>query len=215
MSNPTLVCEWCRREYPSRSPLTECPCGSLMSVRIAKPKRRGASLRRLFESRARAEVPGQGSGVWRYRELVLPGRGRTVSHPEGNTALYRRDAIARYAGVADLLLKHEGENPTGSFKDRGMTVAVSQAVRTGATAVACASTGNTSASMAAYAANAGLPAFVFVPAGKIAAGKLAQALAYGAKTLLVKGDFATQCPHGRPVLIELTESQLERMFKRT
>lgn len=160
-----------------------------MSVRLAKPELRGAALRRLFESRARAEVPGQGSGVWRYRELILPGRGPTVSHPEGNTALYRREAIAAYAGVADLQLKHEGENPTGSFKDRGMTVATTQAVRTGATAVACASTGNTSASMAAYASNAGLPAFVFVPAGKIAAGKLAQALAYGAKTLLVKGDF--------------------------
>jgi threonine synthase len=189
VSQPTLVCEWCRREYPAGSPLTECPCGSLMSVRIAIPRARGQALRRLFEGRAGAEAPGQGSGVWRYRELLLPGRGATVSHPEGNTALYRRDGVAAYAGVDDLRLKHEGENPTGSFKDRGMTVAVTQAVRTGATAVACASTGNTSASMAAYAANAGLPAFVFVPAGKIAAGKLAQALAYGARTLLVKGDF--------------------------
>jgi threonine synthase len=112
-----------------------------------------------------------------------------VTHPEGNTTLYRRPAVARYCGHADLALKHEGENPTGSFKDRGMTVAVTQALRTGATAVACASTGNTSASMAAYAAQAGLPALVFVPAGKVAAGKLAQALAYGARTLLVPGDF--------------------------
>ncbi len=131
----------------------------------------------------------QGSGVWRFRELLLPGRGPTLTHPEGNTTLYRREAIARFAGHEDLVLKHEGENPTGSFKDRGMTVAVTQAVRAGATAVACASTGNTSASMAAYAAQAGLPALVFVPAGKVAAGKLAQALAYGARTLLVKGDF--------------------------
>jgi len=127
--------------------------------------------------------------VWRFRELVLDTKGPIVSHPEGNTSLYRRPAIERYAGVADLALKHEGENPTGSFKDRGMTVAVTQAVRTGASAVACASTGNTSASMAAYAAQAGLPALVFVPAGKIAAGKLAQALAYGARTLMVRGDF--------------------------
>jgi threonine synthase len=131
----------------------------------------------------------QGSGVWRFREILLPGRGPTLTHPEGNTHLYRRDAIARWVGHDDLALKHEGENPTGSFKDRGMTVAVTQAVRAGATAVACASTGNTSASMAAYAAQAGLPALVFVPAGKVAAGKLAQALAYGARTLLVKGDF--------------------------
>jgi threonine synthase len=91
--------------------------------------------------------------------------------------------------VADLALKHEGENPTGSFKDRGMTVAVTQAVRAGATALACASTGNTSASLAAYAAQAGVPALVFVPRGKVAAGKLAQALAYGARVLEVRGDF--------------------------
>jgi threonine synthase len=88
-----------------------------------------------------------------------------------------------------LLLKHEGYNPTGSLKDRGMTVGTPQAVRTGATAVACASTGNTSASLASYAAQAGIPGLVFVPAGKVAMGKMAQTLAYGAKTLLVKGDF--------------------------
>jgi threonine synthase len=87
------------------------------------------------------------------------------------------------------LLKHEGHNPTGSFKDRGMTVAVTQALRIGARAVACASTGNTSASLAAYAAQAGLSAVVFVPAGQVAVGKMAQALAYGARTLLVDGDF--------------------------
>jgi threonine synthase len=147
-------------------------------------------LRSRFERRRRDGDPAvQGSGVWRYRELLLTGPGPTLTHPEGNTPLYRRDAVARWVGHADLALKHEGENPTGSFKDRGMTVAVTQAVRAGASAVACASTGNTSASMAAYAAQAELPALVFVPAGKVAAGKLAQALAYGARTLLVKGDF--------------------------
>jgi threonine synthase len=127
--------------------------------------------------------------VWRFRELVLPGPGPIVTHPEGDTALYRRETVSAFVGVEDLVLKHEGENPTGSFKDRGMTVAVTHAMRSGATGVACASTGNTSASMAAYAAQAGLPALVFVPAGKVAAGKLAQALAYGARTLLVRGDF--------------------------
>jgi threonine synthase len=97
--------------------------------------------------------------------------------------------LSRFAGCDGLLVKHEGHNPTGSFKDRGMTAAVTQAVRLGASAVACASTGNTSASLAAYAAQAGLPGLVFVPAGKIALGKLAQTLAYGARTLLVRGDF--------------------------
>lgn len=184
-----LVCERCARELPPSSPLTECPCGSLLTARPARPAAGGPALRRLFEARAGRERPGSGSGVWRYRELVLPGRGAVVSHPEGNTALHERERVARYAGLERLRLKHEGENPTGSFKDRGMTVAVSHAVRTGATAVACASTGNTSASMAAYAAHAGLPALVFVPRGRIAAGKLAQALAYGARTLLLDGDF--------------------------
>lgn len=130
------------------------------------------------------------SGVWRYRELVtgvLPDE--LVSFPEGNTPLVDRPAAARWTGCARLLLKHEGMNPTGSFKDRGMTVAVTQALRTGASAVACASTGNTSSSLAAYAALAGLRALVLVPDGSVAEGKLAQTLAYGARTLLVRGTF--------------------------
>jgi threonine synthase len=115
-----------------------------------------------------------------------------VSHPEGNTPLLHRVALDHWSGVDHLLLKHEGYNPTGSFKDRGMTVGVTQALRVGARAVACASTGNTSASLAAYAAQAGIPALVLVPNEGVALGKLAQTLAYGARTLLVRGDF-DQC----------------------
>ena len=184
-----LVCAACQRRRPATSPDVECDCGGLFDVETGAVARRGRALRRLFDDRLGHDPAGQGSGVWRFRELVLPGRGVIVSHPEGNTPLYRRPALSAWAGLDDLALKHEGENPTGSFKDRGMTVAVTQAARAGATAVACASTGNTSASMAAYASQAGLPALVFVPAGKVAAGKLAQALAYGARTLMVKGDF--------------------------
>jgi threonine synthase len=184
----TLACILCGRTFPILSRINQCPCGSLLEVR-QYPAEPGSILRARFDRRRLDDPTGQGSGVWRFRELILPGPGPLVTHPEGGTALYRRAAVSRYAGVADLALKHEGENPTGSFKDRGMTVAVTQAVRAGATAVACASTGNTSASMAAYAAQAGLPALVFVPAGKVAAGKLAQALAYGARTLLVRADF--------------------------
>jgi threonine synthase len=122
---------------------------------------------------------------------VLPDAspGDVVTYPEGNTPLVRRRAIAAWAGVDALLVKHEGANPTGSFKDRGMTVAVTQARRIGAPAVACASTGNTAASLAAYAAQAQLPALVLVPSGQLSLGKLAQSLAYGARTLLVRGDF--------------------------
>jgi threonine synthase len=184
----SLVCADCGARLRWQDPRTSCACGGLLEV-LQDGGPRGRALRTLFDRRVGGDRPAQGSGVWRFRELLVPGRVELVTHPEGNTRLYRRDAVARYAGVSDLALKHEGENPSGSFKDRGMTVAVTHARYSGATAVACASTGNTSASMAAYAAQCGLPALVFVPAGKVAAGKLAQALAYGARTLLVRGDF--------------------------
>jgi threonine synthase len=132
------------------------------------------------------------SGVWRFRELVLPGAAAgVVSYPEGNTPLLARESLSIWTGVPALALKHEGENPTGSFKDRGMTVGLTQARRIGARAVVCASTGNTSASLAAYGAQAGLPVFVLIPEGKVALGKLAQTLAYGARVLAVRGDFDT------------------------
>jgi len=186
---PHLRCAACGRELPPTSPRSDCPCGGLLDVVQASREPGRVLVRRFDRRRGDGDPRVQGSGVWRFRELLLPGPGPVLTHPEGNTPLYRRDAVAGWVGHDDLALKHEGENPTGSFKDRGMTVAVTQAVRAGATAVACASTGNTSASMAAYAAQAGLPALVFVPAGKVAAGKLAQALAYGARTLLVRADF--------------------------
>ncbi|HEY8183467.1 MAG TPA: threonine synthase [Thermoanaerobaculia bacterium] len=138
-------------------------------------------MRDIFDARRSSRKAIDQSGVWRFREHVLDiEESQIITHPEGSTRLYERDGI---------LFKHEGENPTGSFKDRGMTVAITQAVREGAKAVACASTGNTSASAAAYAAQAGLRAIVFVPSGKISAGKLAQTLAYGALCLQVRGDF--------------------------
>ena len=143
-----------------------------------------------FDRRLSSKLPADRSGVWRFRELILPvGVDVPVTKPEGATNLYYSDAIARFAGLETFGLKHEGENPTGSFKDRGMTVGVTVARMLGMRRVACASTGNTSASMAAYAAQAGMQAFVFLPEGKIAYGKLAQALAYGAVTIQIAGDF--------------------------
>jgi threonine synthase len=166
-------------------------CHGLLEVRHRPPAISAAELIQRFTERRGA--PGAtASGVWRFREIVLPSADTVVSHPEGNTPLLHRVALDRWAGVDHLLIKHEGHNPTGSFKDRGMTVGVTQALRIGARAVACASTGNTSASLAAYAAQAGLPALVLVPANGVALGKLAQTLAYGARTLLVRGDF-DQC----------------------
>jgi threonine synthase len=124
-----------------------------------------------------------------------------VTRPEGNTALYPvgmencdggrvgHRQIGHFAGLEQLFLKHEGENPSGSFKDRGMTVGVTMARLLGVQAVACASTGNTSASLASYAAQAGMRGIVFLPAGNVAGGKLAQTLAYGATALQIAGDF--------------------------
>jgi len=147
-------------------------------------------LRALFETRCCTRPDTTASGVWRFREVVMPGAGiEPVSHPEGNTPLLYRGRIAQWAGLPDLMLKHEGHNPTGSFKDRGMTVGITQARRIGARGVICASTGNTSASLAAYAAQAGLPAYVLVPEGKVSLGKLAQTRGYGAHVVVVRGDF--------------------------
>lgn len=168
-----LACITCNRRYAIDEIRYTCDCGGLLSVeRETLP----GDTRIFDERRARG-----GSGVWRFREAILDvPDDQIITHPEGGTRLYEREG---------LCFKHEGENPTGSFKDRGMTVAITQAVRLGARAVACASTGNTSASLAAYAAQAKLRAIVFVPAGKVSGGKLAQTLAFGATCLQIRGDF--------------------------
>lgn len=185
------LCPTCLEEHPVTLAKSRCPrCGDLLEVRHRAPALSGPPLRDLFEKRRGSRAPLDASGVWRFRELVLPDVGDgAVTHPEGNTPLLVRPTVSRWVGVDGLHLKHEGHNPTGSFKDRGMTVGVTQARSVGARAIACASTGNTSASLAAYGALAGIPALVFVPGGQVAAGKLAQTLAYGARTLVVRGDF--------------------------
>ena len=184
-------CEDCGTTLIETDPAAACPsCGGLLEL-IHPALQDANELTKTFRDRRSAVAGCDVSGVWRFRELVLPSvhADDIVSHPEGNTPLLARAAVSRWAGVDDLLIKHEGHNPTGSFKDRGMTVATTQAKRTGARAVACASTGNTSASLAAYAAHAELPALVFIPAGKVALGKIAQTIAYGARTLMVRGNF--------------------------
>ncbi len=176
--NERLECITCGTRFPVDQVRYTCECGGLLNFERDTPR----VGREVFDRRrATARAPIDQSGVWRFREALIDvDPAVVVTHPEGSTRLYERNGI---------WFKHEGENPTGSFKDRGMTVAVTQAVRLGATAVACASTGNTSASLAAYAAQAGLRAIVFVPSGKISAGKLAQTLAYGALCLQIRGDF--------------------------
>jgi threonine synthase len=126
----------------------------------------------------------------RYREfLPITDKTPLLTLNEGDTPLITAPRMAAALGVRELHLKFEGLNPTGSFKDRGMVMAVAKALEAGATSIICASTGNTSASAAAYAARAGIEAIVVVPAGKIALGKLAQALMYGARLLVIEGNF--------------------------
>src|SRR5439155_1667565 len=152
-------------------------CQGLLEIHHARPSLSGAALRARFDERRGVNRGALASGVWRFREAVLPtAADGIVSYPEGNTPLLDGPAVARWTGLSQLLLKHEGHNPTGSFKDRGMTVAVTQARRVGAPALACASTGNTGAALAAYASLAGLPALVMVPRGQVALGKLTQTL---------------------------------------
>src|SRR6266568_591038 len=228
----SLSCVECSTRYPAleagHSSRYRCNCGGALDVEIqsSQPKQpydifsatesdftlpAGAQWRQLFDERASRppiwsmsadELLLDSSGVWRYRELILPAPERyIISRPEGNTGLYPvgmencgsgragHRQIGIYAGLERFFLKHEGENPTGSFKDRGMTVGVTMAHLLGARAVACASTGNTSASLASYAAQLGLPCIVFLPSTNVAGGKLAQSLAYGARTIQVEGDF--------------------------
>ena len=183
-----LTCITCHQDYDPRTSRTLCECGGLVDVDLGLE---GTTVDRArFQERLdRLSLPDR-SGVWRYRELLPPiPSEHIVSKGEGNTNLYVDDRLSRWTGCDGLHLKHEGENPTGSFKDRGMTVGVSRSHWIGATTVACASTGNTSASMAAYASTAGLRSLAFVPQGKLALGKLVQTIGYGAQTVQVRGDF--------------------------
>ena len=203
-----LICPECESRFPLARLDYRCTCGEPLDAVLggteataAENIAGGMDWRRLFDRRLGSGEKLDQSGVWRFRELLLPDLAAglvPISRPEGRTNCYAagreqdhggHGGIGHLVGLDQLWIKHEGENPTGSFKDRGMTVAVSVAKWLGATAVACASTGNTSASMAAYAAQAGLPAIVLLPEGKVAFGKLAQAIAYGAEIRRIPGDF--------------------------
>jgi len=142
--------------------------------------------------------------IWRYEELLPLDRASVkVSLGEGGTSLHRSIRLAERLGLKKLHVKNEGENPTGSFKDRGMTVGVSKAVEIGAERVVCASTGNTSASLAAYAAKAGLECIVVIPSEKVALGKLAQAIVHGARVVQLEGSF----DDALRVVLELAQSK--------
>jgi threonine synthase len=170
-------------------------CGELLEVEFPEwpllPPNYGDQLRPIWRERKASHLPLDNSGVWRFRELLptLDDWSHAITLCEGNTPLYDLPGCARAAGVEWLHAKHQGMNPTGSFKDTGMTVAISFARQNGFSWVACASTGNTSASMAAYAARGGMRSLVLIPEGKIAWGKLSQSLDYGALTCQLRTDF--------------------------
>ena len=174
-----LVCVNCGATYPADEILYNCTkCGHLLAVKYQLDK----------ISVSRAAWNQRPLSVWRYKEL-LPVTIPPVTLNEGGTPLYHLKKLGAEMGLPHLYAKHEGMNPSGSFKDRGMTVGVSMAIQLGKKSVACASTGNTSASLAVYAAKAGIPAVVLLPAGKVAVGKVAQALMHGAKVISVRGNF--------------------------
>ncbi|MGA3026975.1 MAG: threonine synthase [Bryobacteraceae bacterium] len=182
----------CRARFALDAVLYNCPaCGGLLEAVFPEAPVDVAGWKKTWRERRLNNTKLDQSGVWRYREL-LPfddGLDQVVSLREGNTPLLDAPRAAEYGGLQRVTFKHQGFNPTGSFKDNGMTCGVTQAKHLGMKRVACVSTGNTSASMAAYASAAGLQPIIFIPHGNISYGKLAQALEYGARTLQVEANF--------------------------
>ena len=189
----------CGATFDVADVLTSCPdCGNLLDIDYDWDKLPVPKSMRDFEARwSNRRSPLDVSGVWRFRDLLPFARDEDiVTIGEGQTILQRSEAVGRYVGMntaastGGLYLQYEGLNPSGSFKDNGMTAASTHARMVGAKMAACASTGNTSASLAIYASTTQLfKVVVFVGSGKIAYGKLSQALDYNAKTLQVLGDF--------------------------
>lgn len=170
-----LKCMECNKIY-DESPIYKCSCGGLLEVKYDF-----SGFEFTLEKARKKRI-----GVWRYGE-ILPAK-KHVSLNEGGTPLYECRNLGEHLKIK-LYVKNEGANPTGSFKDRGMAVGVSKAIEFNKKTVACASTGNTSASLAAYSSRAGMKSLVIIPSGKIAYGKLAQALIYGAKVVTIEGNF--------------------------
>lgn len=184
-----LECLSCAKVFPLEVTEFTCTCGGLLELRqpLVEIKGQQADWREVFRRRRLSNKPQDVSGVWRFRELLFEPP-EVITRCEGNTRLYAAPKLAAELDLS-VYFKHEGENPTGSFKDRGMTTAISAGRMLGCTQFICASTGNTSASLASYTAGAGLKGSVLIPEGKIAFGKLSQTLAYGARVLQIEGNF--------------------------
>ena len=171
-----IRCISCGKEYDDDEIIYNCTCGSILEVETEVED----IPRETFEIRR--------DNIWKYKEFLPVNADNRVSLDEGGTPFCKCEKIGKELGV-DLYVKVEGSNPTGSFKDRGMSVGTTKAVDLGVNMVGCASTGNTSASLSAYAARAGLKCAVVLPSGKVALGKLAQAMFHGAKVFAIDGNF--------------------------
>jgi threonine synthase len=185
-----LRCSECHHQLELHAKAIECPrCAELLEL-VPEVSQDPATLKQLWRDRKSSSDPRDQSGVWRFREFLpeYPIES-VVTLAEGNNPIVRGAKSAGYAGLRNLWFKHLGWNPTGCFKDLGMAVGITEAKFVGARAVACASTGNTSGSLAAYAARAGVSTRVYLPAGKVSANKLAQALDFGAEVVEVEGSF--------------------------
>ncbi|MFN4133003.1 MAG: threonine synthase [Candidatus Hadarchaeales archaeon] len=178
-----LECISCGSSFNITERFYTCPnCGGLLEVEMD-----AVEIKKKLDPEQLERTPPK---VWKYRAFMpILDDSKIVSLGEGGTPLHRCRRLAREIGIETLYIKFEGANPTGSFKDRGMTVGITKALEFGARTVACASTGNTSASLAAYAAKAGLRCLVILPKGKVALGKLTQTMVFGAKVLAIKGNF--------------------------
>jgi len=180
MADHKIICWECGKVIEDQYADTCAKCGGLLMIKMDLEPLKAMKPKDLHRTPI---------GVWRYAKFLPVDPKKKVSIQEGGTPLYDSSALGKEIGIKDLWVKYDGANPTGSFKDRGMTVGVSHANEIGAKIVGCASTGNTSASLAAYAAKAGMKCAVFLPSGKVAAGKLAQAMFFGAKVISVDGNF--------------------------
>lgn len=189
-----LECISCHSQFPTEPrPIYNCgDCNNLLDVSYDSPRKLDPQkLKAVWALRRTSNDPTDRSGVWRFRELLpfCDDETQVVTMGEGNTPLLEAPGCAEYVGLSELFVKHQGWNPTGSFKDPGMSAVMTQARILGMRAVACSSTGNTSASEAAYAQRAGILPIVFIPEGQISVGKLSQSLDYGALTIQIAGDF--------------------------
>ena len=186
----TLRCSACEAVAADPDALTCAACGELLAFELDAARYDARTIDETARLRRASVEPCDRSGVWRFRELLPPiGENAIATLREGDVPLIDGPRGAAHAGVERLAYLHLGMNPTASFKDAGMTVAVSRARERGARVAVCASTGNTAASMAAYAARAGMQAVVIAPVDGISAAKVAQTLDYGAHVVAVDGDF--------------------------